>query len=54
MVVGLGAEDGEHGGLLPRLRQNAIDADGRLVGKLVGGPRFPFISGVTEKQTYWA
>ena len=50
-MVGLGAEDGEHRGLLPRLCQNAVDADGRLVGELVRVPGFTLVYGVTGKQT---
>ena len=52
VVIRLGAEDGEHSCPLPRFCQNAVDTDGRLTGKLVRFPGFPFIYGITEKQRY--
>ena len=51
-MVRLGAEDGEHCGLLPWLCQNAVDADGRLIGELVRVPGFALVYGVTGKQTH--
>ena len=49
VVRGIRAEDGEHGGLLSRLCQDAVDAE-LLLGELIHIPRLSLIVGIAGKE----